>query len=105
MNDICIFKTSYNVNDCINLTDVGKEFITKTFTTACTAYKTCNIDKLHDRGSYFFGIVHFCKDIQPFVGNCNKARTGRHELAFERENKTVALAEGEAEEANEEVNE
>ena len=57
MDDVRILKAAYHVNDRIDLTDIGKELVSKALTLGSTLYQTCDINELdHSRG-YLFGMV------------------------------------------------
>ena len=48
MDNIGIFKTSDNVNNGINFTDIGKKLVSKTFTLRSPLYKPCDINEFDD---------------------------------------------------------
>ena len=49
MYNISILKTSYNMYDCINLSDIMQKLVTKPFTLTCTFNKPCNINKFNNK--------------------------------------------------------
>ena len=53
MDNIAVLETTYYMNNCINLTDICKELVSKTFSFGCTFYKTCDIYKLNPAGMIF----------------------------------------------------
>jgi hypothetical protein len=57
MHNIFILKTSDYMDDGIHCTNIGKEFITKSFSFAGTFNKTRNIYKLDYRGQYLCGFT------------------------------------------------
>ncbi len=53
MDDIRVFKAAYNMYNCVNLTDICKELVSKTLTLRCALYKTGDINKLNNCGVTF----------------------------------------------------
>ena len=70
MDDICIFKASYYMNDCIYLPDIGKELISKTLSFWCTFYKTCDIYKLDGCRDDLLCMIHLSQHIKTLVRHC-----------------------------------
>ena len=76
MNNVVIVKTSDNMNDCVDLTDMGKEFVSQSFSSAGSFDQACNIHELDGGGSNFLRMIHFGKNIQPVIRNKNHSRIG-----------------------------
>ena len=64
------------MNDCINLTDMGKELVAETLALGCTANKACDVNKFDNSRGNFLGVVHFSKLIKTLVGNRNNTYIG-----------------------------
>ena len=45
MDDICVLKAAHYVYDCIYLTDICKELVSKSLTLAGSLHETCDINK------------------------------------------------------------
>ena len=73
MNDVRIFKTSYNMNNSINLTDICQELISKSLSFGCTFYKTCDVNELDDSRCYFLGLIEISELLQTLVRNRHDA--------------------------------
>ena len=73
MDNIAVLETTYYMNNCINLTDICKKLVSKTFSFGCTFYKTCDIYKLNRCRNDLFGVIHLTKHIQTFIRYSNNA--------------------------------
>ena len=67
MNNIRIIKAADNVQDCINLTDIGQELIAQPLTFGCAFDQTCNIDKLDHSRSHLLGMIEISEKLQSLV--------------------------------------
>ena len=55
-----ILKASYNMYDRVNLTDIGKELVSKTFALGSALYQTSDINELDHSRSDFGRIIKSC---------------------------------------------
>ena len=71
MDYIGIFKAADYMNDCIHLTDICKELISKTFSLGCSLYKSCNIYEFDHSRCHFFRMIKISQKLQSLIRHCN----------------------------------
>ena len=67
MYDVRIVKTAYDMDDRIDLADIGEELVSQAFALACTAYKTGDIDEFDDGRCIFLRVIHLGQFVQTAV--------------------------------------
>ena len=76
MNDIVIFKATDNVDNRINLTDMGEELVAETFALGSALYKTCDINEFNDSGGELLGLMEISQPVQPLIRHGNHTHIG-----------------------------
>ena len=71
VDDIGVLEASYNVNDGVNLTDIRKELISKTFALGSSLYQTCDVNEFESSGSELIRLIHFSQLVQSLIGDRN----------------------------------
>ena len=76
MNHVGVIETAHHMDKCIRLTDIGKKFVSETFSMTCAAHQSRNIHKFHHCGRFFIGLINFRQTIQTAVRHGNDSHIG-----------------------------
>ncbi|CAI8403649.1 MAG: Uncharacterised protein [Cyanobium sp. ARS6] len=69
MDHIVILKTSNNVDDGVDLADVGQKFVAQPFTLTGSLHQAGDIDELHTCGDGFGAVTQIREPLQPGIRN------------------------------------
>ena len=89
MRYVVIVETAEHMQYGIRLPDIGKKFVSETFTFRCAFHQTCNVDDLNRGGHHRLGGAHIHEPRQTVVGNRYHAHIGLYRT--EREIGTLSL--------------
>ena len=71
MDNVCILKAAHYVYDCIYLTDICKELVSKAFSFGCSLYKSCNIYEFNYSRCHFLRMIKVSEKLQSLIRHCN----------------------------------
>lgn len=76
MSNIFIVEGSNNVVNAIDISDVAKEVVSKSFSLRSTSHDTCDINNLKHCGYFRFGFEHFAEFLEPIVWDGDDSLVG-----------------------------